>query len=74
MDLKDLVNDQAKCDELLSELNAIAVDVCSYEYGLPMYDEGAKSRMREVIYRWAATETPNLNSTTPCRIPQKTPD
>lgn len=59
MDLKDLVNDQEKCDELLSRLNEIARDVDSYEYGLPMYDDGAKSRMREALYRWAATDVSN---------------
>ncbi len=59
MELKDLVKDQAKCDALLSELDEIARDVCGYEYGLPMFDDGHKARMREAIYRWAATETPN---------------
>ena len=63
MDVKYLLKDQAKCDELLSELNAIAVDICSYEYGLPMHDEGAKARMREALYRWATTESPNVELT-----------
>jgi hypothetical protein len=59
MELKDLLKDQAKCDELLSELDAIAVDVSSFEFGLPMYDDGAKARMREALYRWAASGTSN---------------
>ena len=56
MDVKDLLKDQGKCDELLIELNAIAMDVNSYECGLPMYDEGAKARMREALYKWAMIE------------------
>lgn len=60
MELKDLLKDQAKCDELLSELDAIAVDICSFEYGLPMHDDGAKARMREALYRWAASNSSSV--------------
>ena len=63
MELKDLVQDPEKCDELLSELNSVARSVDSYEYGLPMHDDGAKALMREVLYRWAATGTPNAKLT-----------
>lgn len=53
MELKDLVQNEAKCDELLNALDAVAAGVDSYEYGLPMYDDGAKARLREALYRWA---------------------
>ena len=60
MELKDLVKDPDKCDALLSALDAIARSVDSYEYGLPMHDDGSKALMREALYRWSATETPNV--------------
>lgn len=58
MDLKYLVQNKEKIDELLSQLDAIAKDVDSYEYGLPMYDENVKARMREALYMWACSELP----------------
>lgn len=56
MDLKDLVRNTQKCDELLAALDEIATDVDAFEYGFPMHDEGAKARMREAIYQWACSE------------------
>lgn len=56
MNIEDIVKNPAKCDELLQALDEIARDVDSYEYGLPMYDEAQKARMREAIYRWAVNE------------------
>ena len=41
-------------DKLISKLDEIARDVSSYEYGLPMYDEGALARQREAINDWVA--------------------
>jgi len=52
--LEILVNNIDKCDELLAVLNEIAVDINSYEYGLPLYNDGAKARLREAMYHWAA--------------------
>ncbi len=46
-----LDNPQA-CDELLQEISEIAQDYESYEYGLPLHDEGTMARMREVLVRW----------------------
>lgn len=54
MNVEDLVKNPAKCDELLEVLDEIARDVSSYDYGLPMYDDGSKARLREAIYQWAA--------------------
>lgn len=40
-------------DEILSEIDDIAREVCMYEYGLPMYDCAELQLMREVIRRVA---------------------
>lgn len=56
MDIKQLVESPALLNELLRDLDEIARDIDSYEYGLPMYDEGAKARMREAICRWAVKD------------------
>lgn len=53
MKVEDLVKNPAKCDELLEVLDEIAKDVSHYEYGLPLYDDGSKARLREAIYQWA---------------------
>ena len=61
MDLKYLVQNNGKCDELLLALDSVASAVNSYDYGLPMYDENVKARMREVLYVWASSDlTPNV--------------
>lgn len=54
LDAISLLNNQEKCNELLESLNEIATDVCSYEYGLPIYDDNQKAALREAIYQWAA--------------------
>lgn len=41
-------------DKLIDELDSVVRDVNSYEYGLPMFDEGALARQREVIVNWLA--------------------
>lgn len=38
-------------DEILSEIDNIARNVCHYEYGLPMYNCAERQLMREVIRR-----------------------
>jgi hypothetical protein len=38
-----------KIDELLTTLEDIAMSYSSYEFGLPLYDEGAKARMRALV-------------------------
>jgi len=53
MNVEDLVKSPAKCDELLEVLNEIARDICAYEYGLPIHDDGSKARLREAIYQWS---------------------
>lgn len=45
-----LANEEA-VNAMLAEIDEIARDSCNYEYGLPMYDEGSKARMREAVYR-----------------------
>jgi hypothetical protein len=54
MNVEDLVKNPGKCDELLEVLDEIARDAGSYEYGLPMYDDAQKARLREAIYQWVA--------------------
>lgn len=39
-------------DSLLHEIDGIARESCNYDYGLPMYEEGATARMREAVYRF----------------------
>lgn len=53
MNVEDLVKNPDKCDELLEVLNEIARDIDAYEFGLPLYDDGSKARLREAIYQWA---------------------
>ena len=38
-------------DEILSEIDNIARNVCHYEYGLPMYNCAERQLMREAIRR-----------------------
>lgn len=54
VDLKYLIANKDVCDKLLVELDYIATDYGAYEYGLPMYNEASKARMREEIYSWIA--------------------
>jgi hypothetical protein len=54
MNIEDLVKNENKVNELLAVLDSIARDVDWHEYGLPMYDDAAKARLREAVYRWAA--------------------
>lgn len=56
MDIRDLVTNPEKCDELLSELDEAAKAV-GY-FGLPISEVAHKSVLREVIYRWAAKAKP----------------
>ena len=51
--IKLLGNDD-KVDELLSNLNQIATDVDSYEYGLPLYADGSKELLRKAVIKWIA--------------------
>lgn len=39
-------------ESLLSELNEIAQNGEPYEYGLPLYDAGQKSLLRDAVLRW----------------------
>jgi hypothetical protein len=44
-------------------IDEIARDVSSYEYGLPLYDDAAKARLREAVYQWSCNAlTPTANS------------
>lgn len=36
-------------NEIIDRINKVARDCDSYEYGLPVYDEGQRSLMREAI-------------------------
>lgn len=52
--LLDLVKDEQRCMQLLDALDKTAREVDSYEYGLPLWDEAHRARLREVLYRWAS--------------------
>ena len=41
-------------DDLLWRLDAYASGVDIYEYGLPLYDEGQRAKMRDVFREWLA--------------------
>lgn len=53
------VVDQQRCDALLNELDDIATDASSYEYGLPITDVEFMARMRKAIYKWVGNEKSN---------------
>ena len=50
----DLVLDSKKIDSLLESIDDMAKTENAYEYGLPLYDEGQKARLREVVLKWIA--------------------
>jgi hypothetical protein len=69
VNVEDLVKNPEKVNELLEVLDEIARDVSSYEYGLPMYDDAAKARLREAVYQWscnALTPQPTLETSGDC--------
>lgn len=39
-------------DKLLSELDNIARNHDSYDYGLPLYGDDTKAQLRECVYQW----------------------
>ena len=49
-----LLKNTKKMNELIHGLDDVARDMCSYEYGLPISDDGQMARMREVIIKWIA--------------------
>ncbi len=49
--LEDLINNPEICNNLLEAIDYIAQS-SGNEYGLPIYKESDKSRLREVIYKW----------------------
>lgn len=49
-----LVTNEEKLNSLLKEIDVIARDEDSYEYGLPLWCDNCTARLREAIYRWAA--------------------
>jgi hypothetical protein len=53
VNVEDLVKNPDKVNELLEVIDEIARDVSSYEYGLPLYDDAAKARLREAVYQWS---------------------
>ena len=50
----DLLLNDEKTDELLSALDSAAKYENSYEYGLPLHDDGAKELLRRVVHTWVA--------------------
>lgn len=48
----DLLRDNSKVDALLSRINEIARGCNSYEYGLPMYDEGEVAILKMAVLLW----------------------
>lgn len=50
--IKLLLEQHGLADELLSELDRVARNYESYEYGLPVGADHVGAEMREAIYRW----------------------
>lgn len=48
------LNNPEIVDELLVELNHIARGYGAYDYGLPIHDNKARARLRELVLRWLA--------------------
>jgi hypothetical protein len=49
-----LIGNDEKVDKLLFALNDISQDIDTYEYGLPLSDEGNKELLRKAILKWLA--------------------
>lgn len=50
--LKLVLEQPGLADELLSDLDSIARNYESYEYGLPVGADHVGAELREAIYRW----------------------
>ena len=47
-----VLKNTALVDELLKEIDTEAAKESHYEYGLPLFDENASARLREIVYKW----------------------
>ena len=54
INLRKIIRNKEVVNKLLEELNDVAQDIDYYDYGLPISNEEAKARMREVVYEWIA--------------------
>lgn len=50
----NLLGNDEKVDELLNNISGAAIEHNSYEYGLPMYDDGQKEILRKTVLKWIA--------------------
>lgn len=50
----NLLGNDAKVDELLNAIDKAARDENSYEYGLPLWNEGNKEILRKIVLKWIA--------------------
>ena len=55
IDITRLLVNPEIADTLLENLNQIANDHNSYEYGLPIIMEDDKAQLREAVYQWLIT-------------------
>ena len=52
MNLNELIASSDATDNLLKRIDEVATKYAVYEYGLPLHDDGARARLREVVYQW----------------------
>jgi hypothetical protein len=52
--LATVVLNQELVDKFLEEIDTVASFWNSYEYGLPLTNEGERAQLREVVYKFVA--------------------
>jgi hypothetical protein len=50
--LSQLVANPTPVNNLLEKLHKAAIAAGGSEYGLPIFDNGSRALLREVVYRW----------------------
>jgi len=58
--IEELIKNTQICDNLLFDLDCAAQHIDSYEYGLPLYSDSDKARLRETLYRWIIANFENI--------------
>ena len=56
-----LINDPEVVDILLDNLNEVAVEVGKNTFGLPLYDETIRTRLRFVVIHWILNNVEAMN-------------
>jgi len=65
--LGQLIANPTPINNLLDELHKTAVAAGGTEYGLPIFENGSKALLREVVYRWLLSlDWPAKEKDTPC--------